>query len=83
MLVTGSICKTNLAVYNFGSEKGAGIKVSERGTETHSLSILFLELGISFQACTQYLLISSPQILSLYLAHRKKESSIIKIHCQF
>lgn len=48
MLVTGSVCKTNLAVYNFGSEKGTGIKVSERGTETHSLSILFLELGIAF-----------------------------------
>lgn len=48
MLVTGSICKIHLAVYDFGSERGTGTKVTERGTETHSLSIMFLELGISF-----------------------------------
>lgn len=66
MLVIGSICKTLLTVYDFGRERGTGIKIIERDTEVHSHFILFL-------SC----------ILFLFCTEKKKNSYIIKLHCQF
>lgn len=51
MLVIGSIRKTLLAVCNFGRERGTGIKISERDTEAHFHSTLFLSC-ILVLSCT-------------------------------
>ena len=45
MLVIGSMHKTYLAVYDFGRERGTGVKVGQTtATESYLLSFLVLEL---------------------------------------
>lgn len=78
MLLIGTMHKTYLVVYDFKREKGTGVKVGQTTpTETH---ICFPSCSWSCESlfkcvCNetpQFILISSPQILSLYLVHGKK-----------